>query len=287
MARILILCHELDSFDSLTYLVRLFVPVWREMGHEVRVHGGVANLPDADLAVLHVDLTRTPQDYLAALQRYPRVINGAVTDISKRLFSKQLVTRHDGYDGPVILKTDQNCSASPEQRHASSPASPAERLRRAYTDWSRRKQYRRMQQLAGPQDIAGYWVVEQANRLPGFAWRDPYWVVERFLPEQDEHGFYLRQWVFLGAQELSSCSLSRQRVVKAENVIQREFVPVPETLREWRRKLGFDYGKFDYVMRDGEVILFDVNRTPTASSRASDELGPEIERLAQGIADFV
>ena len=26
--------------------------------------------------------------------------------------------------------------------------------------------------------------------------------------------------------------------------------------------MGFDYGKFDYVIRDGQVVLFDVNRTP-------------------------
>lgn len=287
MARILILYYEMDSSDSSNYLVRLLAPVWREMGHEVLVHRGLANLPDADLAVLHVNLTRTPQDYLDALKRYPRVINGAVTDISKRLFSNQLVAKNDGYHGSVILKTDQNCGAGPERRFGRSRHSLVDRLKRAWSDLPRKYQYRRMNRLAGSRGRTGYWVVDHQDRLPGFVWRDPYWVVERFLPEQDEHGYYLRQWVFLGSQELGSRSLSAEPVVKSHNVVRREFVPVPEALREWRRKLGFDYGKFDYVVRDGEVILFDVNRTPTASNRASGELGPEIAQLARGIADFI
>ena len=42
--------------------------------------------------------------------------------------------------------------------------------------------------------------------------------------------------------------------------------PVPEELRKIRAQLGFDYGKFDYGIVDGEVILYDVNRTPGSSA---------------------
>ena len=45
--------------------------------------------------------------------------------------------------------------------------------------------------------------------------------------------------------------------------------PVPEELRQTRRQLGFDYGKFDYGVVNGEVVLYDANRTPGASSDAA------------------
>ena len=31
-----------------------------------------------------------------------------------------------------------------------------------------------------------------------------------------------------------------------------------------RRELNFDYGKFDYVIHKGKVILFDINKTTGA-----------------------
>jgi hypothetical protein len=34
-------------------------------------------------------------------------------------------------------------------------------------------------------------------------------------------------------------------------------VPVPQALREMRARLGFDYGKFDFVVNDGRATLFD------------------------------
>jgi hypothetical protein len=39
---------------------------------------------------------------------------------------------------------------------------------------------------------------------------------------------------------------------------------VPEALRAERARLGFDYGKFDFVVVDGEAVLLDANRTPSA-----------------------
>jgi len=36
---------------------------------------------------------------------------------------------------------------------------------------------------------------------------------------------------------------------------------IPEYLRELRKADGFDYGRFDYTEVDGEVHLFDMNKT--------------------------
>jgi hypothetical protein len=59
-------------------------------------------------------------------------------------------------------------------------------------------------------------------------------------------------------------------------------------IREIRKKLGFDYGKFDYVVQSGNVVLFDVNRTPTYSpAKKSTTVGEAAARLSEGIYGFI
>jgi hypothetical protein len=64
-------------------------------------------------------------------------------------------------------------------------------------------------------------------------------------------------------------------------------VPVPNELRIERKRLGFDYGKFDFVVHEGRVVLLDANRTPTAAANLSDYQDTEASRLASGIESFL
>jgi hypothetical protein len=50
--------------------------------------------------------------------------------------------------------------------------------------------------------------------------------------------------------------------------------------------LGFHYGKFDYGIVDGKVVLYDVNRTPGAASNPAHHQ-ETVEVLSAGIRDFV
>jgi hypothetical protein len=52
--------------------------------------------------------------------------------------------------------------------------------------------------------------------------------------------------------------------VKVGSAIAHESAQVADALRAERARLGFDYGKFDFISHDGRPILFDVNRTPGA-----------------------
>jgi hypothetical protein len=61
-------------------------------------------------------MTIVPTDYSALMQRYPRVINRRVLDISKSTISANLVRPGDPYAGPVIVKTDRNYGGLPERR---------------------------------------------------------------------------------------------------------------------------------------------------------------------------
>jgi hypothetical protein len=74
--------------------------------------------------------------------------------------------------------------------------------------------------------------------------------------------------------------------VKASSGIAILTDPVPDELRTLRQQLGFDYGKFDYGLVDGEVFLYDANSTPGRSAfpeRHTDT----IRTLSRGIQDFV
>ena len=63
---------------------------------------------------------------------------------------------------------------------------------------------------------------------------------------------------------MSQRLVSSRPIVKAANIVRRDYdLPIPDKLRAMREELGFDYGKFDYVVADGEVALLDANRTPT------------------------
>ena len=76
----------------------------------------------------------------------------------------------------------------------------------------------------------------------------------------------------------------RDPVVKAASTVKKEDLQtVPDSLRAERERLGFDFGKFDYVERDGEVFLLDANKTPTvlnAAQRQSEKAGRRIGRLS-------
>ena len=48
------------------------------------------------------------------------------------------------------------------------------------------------------------------------------------------------------------------------------------------RRLGFDYGKFDFVLHDGRTVLFDANFTPTVPENLTEELTLSAKELALG-----
>jgi hypothetical protein len=113
-------------------------------------------------------------------------------------------------------------------------------------------------------------------------WFNPKLVVEKFRPERQDGLFCLRQWLFFGDREVGSVAYSKHPVVKANRIVKREAVTeFPDGLRAHREALRFDFGKFDYVLVDGEVVLYDANRTPVdRAGRATSDL---VRTLAAGI----
>ena len=225
--------------------------------------------PDADIAIMHVDLSVVPAAYSEASKRYPVVVNGAAIDIRKRLVSRNLVKARRWLDGAGDHQDRLNYSGIPE-RHAASNSSATEswRICRPGPFVSTDQPYPILR--------------SQAREVPIEVWSNPGLVVERFLPEQDAQGFWIRAWVFLGDRERCTRYRGTHPIVKSATIVGREPAPVPEELRAERERLGFDYGKFDFVVREGRAILFDANRTPSAPP-PSPEIDASNAHLAGGL----
>ena len=254
--RIAMLTHLRQGLDPDYYLARCQRQVWEVEGRQVIVHQGTAPPPPADLAFLHVDLTQVPADYAALAAFYPFCANAAVTDISKRRISRSLVAEDDAYDGPVIVKTDRNSRGLPEARLRLAEGGLWTALRQAALRW--------LPPAWGGGAGRDYQLFERKAQVPRWAWRRRDLVVDRFFTERRGDHFALHQWFFLGDRSYATTMLSSEPMVKWANSTREELwhQNVPENLWRRRRELGFDFGKFDYIVQDGEAMLLDANPTP-------------------------
>jgi len=275
MARILIITHAWDDFPYRRFLVHDLAMRWGSAGHTVTSVAGLAGWPEADIALLHVDLSVIPEAYRKAAGRYAVVLNGAVPDIRKRVISRHLVRPGDGWNGPVIIKTDLNCGGLPELRLQQIEAA------------QRRGMTGNGPFGAAAYEIDRYPVIDSPVEVPPHVWSDPALVVEKFLPERDARGYWMRAWTFFGDRERCTRYLGAHPVIKSGDFLAREAVPVPDELRAERKRLGFDFGKFDFVMHEGRAVLFDANRTPGLPTIASDELTRSNADLALGIISLL
>lgn len=273
MATIVILEHAVAKHGESNYMVHAFAQRWRGQGHTVLQHFGPERPPPGDLGILHVDLTVIPPEYVSLLSLYPRVVNGNVLDISKHGFSQILVGRDSDYAGPVVVKTDANFFGRPEwisravEEKTGIPASaPATTALRDYP------------------------IYDSVRDVPEALWCLPGLIVEKFMPERDAQGFYyMRAWTFFGDKERSSRFRAEVPIIKSDDVLGREQVEVPDEIRLWRERLGFDFGKFDYVVHDGRPILLDTNRTPGAPGNPTvlRQAGADYYAMGDGLSVFL
>jgi len=278
MKSLAILCHAEDRFWDANFLVRGLIPRWEQMGIRVDVLHGIGTETQAEAILLHVDLTIIPEPYLEFARRYPLVVNGSATDISKKLVSRDILSRDSKFQGPVIVKTNLNSGGGPERRLFSL----RNRVLGRFTEAASR---RLPWTWTGRVNPSKYPILESVGSVPGAVWINRKLVVERFLPEREDDLFCLRQWVFLGDRDMHIRSFSNSPIVKAGTIDRyEELGEVPEGLRAMRERLGFDFGKFDYGIVDDRVVLYDANRTPTvAPPEGRTANTARIENLAEGI----
>jgi hypothetical protein len=287
-----LLLEENRLFETTTYLLRLMMEAWTAQGHAVEVVRGVDRFVHADLMIPHLDLTVTPDPYRDFINRYPIAVNGRVVDVSKSKISLNIVQKSDPYDGPVIVKTDRNYGGLPESRLTMKARPAPSILRRIVGEVVSKLGLRH----TGPtpwksvesMDSGSYPVFSSLEEVPNEVFENKNIVVEKFFPEVKGADYCLRYYYFFGDKEMNILLKSREKVVKGSNAFQCDEVPVPPELRAIRRRMGFDYRKFDYVLRDGKVVIFDVNRTPSYSTLETKQISRKAAgHLAEGIVSLL
>jgi hypothetical protein len=263
MAHILVIRHADEPDDFSVFSMHILCEIWSEAGHRVSIAKGLDRLPDADLAIMHVNLSVLPEDYRQAATRYPRVVNGGALDIRKRNVSRSLVTRDDPWTGSVVVKSDLNFGGVPEWTIAHQGHPPS----------------------SMPPGMSRYYVKAGIAEVPEEVWSDPQLVVERFLPEWENQRFHLRTWVFLGDRGRCRRSKSKVPIIKgfAFEETEPELLEIPEEIRAERARLGIDYGKFDFALHRGQPVLYDANKTPGIGPARSSELYRELAAGLDGL----
>ena len=274
-ARIVVLFHAGDRDTPLdSYLVDHYARYWREAGHDVTYLFGVERFVPADLCVVHVNLSVVPDEYLAFAARYPASVNGSVKDIRKSAISDGLVVPGDGWQGPVIVKSDLNYGGEPERILGQSGLQRRSRVWRVATRTAARARRRH----PAFRDWRDYRIFDSAAEVPGAWWRRPDVVVERFRPEREGGLYHLRMYMFLGDAWRCLRITGTDPVLKAETSTEVVDIEPDPAVYEWRARFALDYGKLDYVVSDGEPVLIDVNKTTGATRYLDDAALDEMRR---------
>lgn len=262
---ILVLFHAREQ-PGFNFAMRSFEAGWRDMGYRVEHHYGVpGGAVRADFLFPQIDLTREPSSYVHYIENFDGVVvNRRIHDISKRRYSESLVYPGDAYAGPVIVKSDANHNGNPEWRLA--------------PRW-----WRGVLKVCGKQPgrTLDYHVFANLGLVPRRFFRSKNHIVEKFLPEVEGAFRFLRMYFFLGDQGASIRLKSTFDIIKDYNATEREDVDTPGELVALRKRLGLDYGKIDYVIHEGRVVVLDINKTPAGST---DSATKELDRqMAKGI----
>jgi len=274
MGRKLVSVAELDRSLNDASVLRALGRIWHEEGYDLVV--GQEYSADADVCILHHDRSILDAARLPEPPPSKRVVNGGVLDISKRRYSVLAVKPDDRWSGPVIVKTNLNHFGIPERQFGGRlPIGRRLRARVARRAW----------RIARMLPDRRYPVLERISKVPGWVWRSPDLIVEKFMPERDGDFYCLRGWLFLGSRGYAYRMVAADPMVKTGTMIRYEiFEDAPPEMHAMREQLGFDYGKFDYVVHDDRPILLDANKTPTFRG---DPDSPHLRELAMGIEEFL
>ncbi len=243
--------------------------IWRRMGYTVHCLKDIDKIPSRCLLIPQIDLSVLPRRYRRVLALAYKAVNRKVFDIRKSTFSKIMVDENSSYDGPVIVKTDLNHGGMQELGLDGS-------LRSSRRDAASSKVH-----------SGGYVVYKHKSEVPPAVFADPWFVVEKFVPEFDGEYHYLRTYSFFGEQHFWARLRSTSNLIISNKICGWEEIDVEPEIVDARRRMGFDFGKFDYVISDGVPVLLDANITPSCGYNDVLPVSSYIGKLADGIAAFL
>ncbi|MGD0279119.1 MAG: hypothetical protein ABSC11_07410 [Smithella sp.] len=279
MKHIVIMFHEFHRQRQIL-LIHALSAAWKKMGLRVSFIYGIDKRPEADLLFPQIDLTHTPDEYVDFYGAYPGVINRCVTDISKRRISLNLLREDEDYQGPVIVKTDNNASGIPDYSKFKIHKLVFWRIAHRILPVA---EYLSGRQMLWRKTLIPYLIYNNLSKVPAGVFKNHELVVERFLPEREGERFFMRHYLCLG-DKVRSVRVSgfTPFLKRSECKLVDEGLVPPDEVVALRRCLGLDYGKIDYVINNGQVIILDVNRTPGLPG-TPDATALTVNDLADGI----
>jgi hypothetical protein len=134
---------------------------------------------------------------------------------------------------------------------------------------------------------ADYRIYDDIGMVPRAAFDDPNVIVEKFRPEFEGGLYHVRLMVFLGNRAICTRLASETPIVNGSSKTHAESVEPDPRVLALAHARGFQYGKFDYVMHEGEPIVLDMNKTVGGPPPTED---PKIlagrRHCAEGLYDW-
>ncbi len=176
--------------------------------------------------------------------------------------------KKDEYKGPVIVKTDLNSAGIPEEKIYGWPRPEFPSF---HNNW--RVLIRRIRNLAIKLNLMdvdsrrfvktkyreSFRIYKNKNRVPADVWPNDDWVVEKYTPEIKDGVYVTRNAYFLGDKIICFENVSDDPIVK-DNA-NGEIINTPESIKRYREEIRLDYGKIDYVLKNGIPVILDVTKT--------------------------
>lgn len=289
---IAILFRKVDENKDLScYTIYHLAELWRKSGFNVIYVYGVDKPVPADLIIVHIDFSIVPEEYLDYAANYPVALNGKLGNICKSGFSKGLLESDSDWGGEVIVKSDFNYGGIQEQIYSSI-------LRKPHVDlyW---RVISKVKRMMGREPLFSsahdYKIFDKINRVPRPWFHSSNAIIEKFVPEIENDLYHIRMFMILGDRWTCERLASPDPIVKDENCVKVEVVEPEAEVFEWCKELKLDYGKLDYVMRDGKPVLLDVNKTVGAAGftnkiqndQRRKYLDKKRKHLSEGICSYV
>ena len=295
------------SDDPMKYSIDHYIVRWRKSGYRVLDHIGPENVPSGDVVVVHIDASVIPSEYIQVINRFPKSINGRILDITRRNFSQILLSERDDYTGAVLVKTNANYGGSPEYETkrstryqtlepSASPLSLIEFARQ--TPRILKNRLVRLCQKLRKRLLPINWktvevlnpyaypIYENIQAVPKGVWKNPHLVVEKFLGQQVDGLFTTYYYVFFGSREIVGRLKAESPIVKFTTCVEDIELEVPDFVRQWRKELQIDFGRFDYLEFDGQFFLIDVNKTEGGGA-SNEQYADAFDYLAAGLEDYL
>ncbi len=266
----IVILRDRPPLRPLTYAIDHYALRWREAGYHVIDHIGLGDIPNADLVFVHIDLSVIPQEYIEFIKKIPNTVNGQIFDISRRSFSQILLSQNDPYSGRVIVKTDANYGGLPE-----SFLKKKKLYNKVFKRWSTIKALNK------------YRIFDSIKKVPKGVWNNNNLIVEPYLYDEENGIYSVSYYMFFGDKEISGRLTSPDEpLLKFDNCATDELIPLPDEVKQWRKDLKIDFGRFDYLEKNGKYFLIDVNKTEGGGSMNFD-YPDEMDLFASGIEFYL